>query len=277
MKANVVYKNQNLVAHIALSIGAFIMFFPFLWMIISSLKDLSQLYSVPPNWIPDPIMWGNYAASWNYMPFGTAYFNSFYITVIVVVVQLFTSSLAAYAFAKIHFPFRNAIFMLFLAMMMIPGQVTIIPLYLIMKEFGWLDSHLSLIVPPALFNAFGVFLLRQFIKGIPAEVEESAFLDGANRWTIYTRIVMPLVQPALSALGIFTFLQMWNRFFEPLIFLNSTSQFTVPLLLNQFRGQFITDWSLLMAGCAIAVIPVLIVYVLGQRYIIEGIAFTGLK
>jgi multiple sugar transport system permease protein len=184
--------------------------------------------------------------------------------------------MAAYAFAKINFPGREVVFLLFLATMMVPGQVTIIPLFLIMQRLGWIDTHLALIVPGALFNAFAVFLLRQFIRGIPKELEEAAIVDGANRWRIYWQIVVPLLVPAMAALGIFLFLGSWNNFFGPLIFLNSPDLFTVPLMLNQFRGQYTIDWTLLMAGSAIAVIPVLVVYMIGQRQIIEGITLTGL-
>ncbi|KHF35427.1 Lactose transport system permease protein LacG [Paenibacillus sp. P1XP2] len=189
---------STVLLHIILLIGACIMALPFIWMLLSSLKDLSQVFIVPPKWIPDPFVWSNFKTSLTALPFGKAYFNSFYINVIVVASQLFTCSMAAYAFAKIRFPFREPLFVLFLATMMVPGQVTIIPLYLMMKSIGWLDSHLSIIVPAALFNAFGVFLLRQFFRGIPKEMEEAAIVDGANRWTIYARIMLPLVKPALS-------------------------------------------------------------------------------
>ncbi|MDF2960497.1 MAG: sugar transporter permease [Paenibacillus sp.] len=267
----------TILLHVILIIGAVLMTAPFLWMVLSSLKQFSQIFLIPPKWIPDPWEWGNYRKSWEALPFGQAYFNSFYIAFISVACKLITCSMAAYAFAKIRFPFRETLFVLFLATMMVPNQVTIIPLYLMMKGIGWLDSHLSLIVPSALFNAFGVFLLRQFIKSIPDELEEAAIVDGANRWTIYWRIIIPLIKPAIAALAIFTFLSMWNSFFGPLIFLNSPDKFTVPLLLNLFRGMYITDWTLMMAGSAIAVIPVLIIYILGQRYIIEGVTLTGIK
>jgi len=267
----------TILLHLILIIGAMLMTAPFLWMVLSSLKQFSQIFLIPPKWIPDPWEWGNYRKSWEALPFGQAYFNSFYIASVSVACKLITCSMAAYAFAKIRFPFRETLFVLFLATMMVPNQVTIIPLYLMMKGIGWLDSHLSLIVPSALFNAFGVFLLRQFIKSIPDELEEAAIVDGANRWTIYWRIIIPLIKPAIAALAIFTFLGMWNSFFGPLIFLNSPDKFTVPLLLNLFRGMYITDWTLMMAGSAIAVIPVLIIYIFGQRYIIEGVTLTGIK
>lgn len=268
---------STVVLHIVLVLGACMMALPFVWMVLSSLKDLSQVFVVPPKWIPDPFIWSNYKDSLTALPFGRAYFNSFYINIIVVVSQLVTCSMAAYAFAKITFPFREPLFVLFLATMMVPGQVTIIPLYLIMKNIGWLDTHLAIIVPSALLNAFGVFLLRQFFRGIPKEMEEAAIVDGANRWTIYARIMLPLIKPALSALGIFTFLGMWNNFFNPLIFLSSTDKFTVPMMLNLYRGMYSTDWTLMMAGASIALVPVLIVYIIGQKYIIEGVTLSGIK
>ena len=154
--------------------------------------------------------------------------------------------------------------------------MTIIPLFLIMKWLGWVDTHLAIIVPAALFSAFAVFLLRQFIRGIPKEMEEAAMIDGCSRWRTYWQIILPLLVPAMSALGIFLFLGSWNNFFVPLIFLNSPELFTVPLMLNQFRGQYTVDWTLLMAGTVIAVLPVLIVYIIRQRKIIEGITLTGL-
>ncbi|GGG25712.1 carbohydrate ABC transporter permease [Paenibacillus abyssi] len=271
------FRISTILLHAALLLGACVMALPFVWMVLSALKDLSQVFIVPPKWIPDPFVWSNFKDSLTALPFGRAYFNSFYINVIVVFCQLLTCSMAAYAFAKIRFPFREPMFILFLATMMVPGQVTIIPLYLLLKNIGWLDSHLSIIVPSAILNAFGVFLLRQFFKGIPKEMEEAAIVDGANRWTIYFRIMLPLTKPALSALGIFTFLGMWNNFFYPLIFLNSPDKFTVPMMLNLYRGMYATDWTLMMAGAAIALVPVLIVYIIGQRYIIEGVTLSGIK
>jgi multiple sugar transport system permease protein len=262
--------------HVALAVGALLMAFPFLWMILTSFKDSSQAFVIPPKWIPDPWALENYPASLQALPFGLAYFNSLYISVIVVGCTLLTASMAAYAFAKIQFPGRELLFLLFLATMMVPGQVTIIPLFLIMKYLGWVDTHLAIIVPPALFSAFAVFLLRQFIRGIPKDLEEAAMIDGCNRWRTYWQIILPLLVPAMSALGIFLFLGAWNNFFVPLIFLNSPELFTVPLMLNQFRGQYTVDWTLLMAGTAVAVIPALIVYIIGQRKIIEGITLTGL-
>jgi multiple sugar transport system permease protein len=267
---------QTAILHTLLIIGSFMMAFPFVWMILTSLKNLDQAFLVPPKIIPDPWVFENYPNSLRALPFGRAYFNSFYITAIVVGMTLLTGSMAAYAFAKIKFPGREVLFMLFLATLMVPYQVTIIPQYLIMSNLGWVDTHLALIVPGSLFNAFAVFLLRQFIRGLPKELEEAAIVDGAGRIKIYWSIVLPLLVPAMSSLAIFTFLGSWNSFFHPLIFLSTPELFTVPLMLDQFRGQYTVDWSLLMAGSAIAVIPVLIIYMIGQRQIIEGITMTGL-
>ena len=263
--------------YVAVTVGAIIMIMPFAWMLLASVKDLGQIYKVPPTWIPNPFVFQNYANAWISVPFDTGYINSTIITVSVVLANLLTCSMAAYAFARIEFPFRKTLFILFLATLMVPEQVTIIPLYIIIKNLGLIDTLLSLIIPYALFNAFGVFLLRQFIKGLPIDLEEAAIVDGANRWTIYWRIIMPLIRPALAAFGIFTFLFQWNNFFRPLVFLNSIENYTVPLAINFFRGQYATDFALLMAGSAISIVPVLIVYIIGQRHIIEGIATTGLK
>ncbi|MBO0995192.1 carbohydrate ABC transporter permease [Bacillus sp. SD088] len=267
----------TLIIHFFVICGSLIMIFPFLWSISSSLKDISQIFIVPPEVIPNPFVWSNYPDSLQAMPFGKAYWNSFYITFLVVGVSLLTASMAAYAFAKIKFRGSNFLFIFFLATMMVPNQVTMIPLYMIMDKIGWLDTHLSIIVPGALFNAFAVFLLRQFIMGIPNELEEAAIMDGANPIKIYWEIILPLVKPALAAVGIFLFLGSWNNFLQPLIYLSTPELFTVPLLLNYFKGLYATDWALMMAGSTISIIPVLIVYIIAQKHIIEGVALTGIK
>jgi multiple sugar transport system permease protein len=268
---------RTLLVHFVLILASVIMFGPFIWMALSGLKDLAQIFQVPPTFFPNPWIWGNISSSLTAMPFGKAYFNSAYISIIIVIGQLLTCSMAAFAFAKIDFPYRNFLFILFISMLMVPEQVTIVPLYIILKNIGWLDTHLSLIVPDALFSAFGVFLLRQFFMGIPRDLSEAAYVDGANMWTIYWRIMIPLIRPALSALAIVAFLGTWNNFFKPVIFLSSTEKFTVPLMLSTFKGLYVTDWTLMMAGSSIAVLPVLIVYLVLQRNIIEGISMTGIK
>lgn len=270
-------KIPALVLHLVLILGCLIMAAPFFWMILTSLKSFSQAFSIPPVWIPNPVMWQNYPDSWGALPFPTAYFNSSYISIIVVASQLLTCSMAGYAFARLRFRLSGPLFILFLATLMIPAQLTIIPLFLIVRQLGWYNTPLAIIVPPAMLNAFGVFLMRQAIKGVPRELEEAAIIDGAGYWTIYWRVILPQVRSALAALGILSFLAQWNNFFTPLIMLNSPNLFTVPLMLNQFIGQYTTNWTWMMAGAAIAAVPVLIVYILAQRHIIEGISFTGLK
>jgi multiple sugar transport system permease protein len=265
------------VLHLLLILGAIIMVVPFLWMVITSLESTAQAFSIPPSFIPNPVLWGNYPQSFNALPFNIAYMNSAIVAVTVTAFTLLTSSMAAYAFARISFPGRDIIFFCFLATMMIPFQLTIIPIFLTMKQLGLLDTLAALILPPALFSAFGVFLLRQFILSLPIELEEAAIVDGANRWTIFWQVILPLLKAPLAALGIFTFIGMWNDFFRPLIMLNTPSNFTVPLMLNQFRGQYATEWTLVMAGSVIAVVPLLLVYIVLQRHIIKGIAMTGLK
>ena len=276
-KRKIKFVPQKLLLHIVLIIGAFLMVFPFLWTISSSLKDMSQIFAVPPVLFPNPAVWSNYVDSFTSMPFGKAYWNSFYITAIVVVAQLFTGSMAAYAFAKFRFRGSGILFILFLATMMIPKQVTMIPLYLIMDKINWLDTHLTLIVPGALFNAFAVFLLRQFIRGIPKELEEAAVMDGANPFKIYWSIILPLIRPALAAVGIFIFMGTYNNFIDALIYLSTPDNFTVPLLLNNFKGLYVTNWSYMMAGATISVVPILVVYMFAQKYIIEGVTLTGIK
>ncbi|WYP28540.1 carbohydrate ABC transporter permease [Alkalihalobacillus sp. FSL W8-0930] len=268
---------SQIALHFALIIGSLVMAGPFIWMALSSLKSFEQIFAVPPVWIPDPFMWSNITDSLSAMPFGRAYFNSFYISFVVVFSQLLTCSMAAYAFAKIKFPGSRFLFVAFLATMMVPMQVTLIPLYIIMDNIGWVNSHLSILVPNALFNAFGVFLLRQFIMGIPKEMEEAAVMDGANPLYIYWKIILPLVRPALAAFGIFSFIGIWNNFIQPLVFLSDQDLYTVPLLLATFKGLYVTNWPLMMAGATISVIPVLVIYVFAQRQIIEGIALTGVK
>lgn len=268
---------KDLILHIILILGSIIMALPFIWTLSSSLKDIAQIFRVPPSFIPNPIVFSNYPRSLQALPFGRAYFNSIYIAGIVVVAQLLTASMAAYAFGKLTFPGSKPLFILFLATMMIPGQVTMIPLFIMMRNLGLLGTHWSIILPAALFNAFGVFLLRQFVMSLPNDLEEAAVVDGASIPRIFFTIIFPLIRPALAAFGIFVFLGQWNNFLYPLIFLNRPESYTVPLLLNYFKGIYITEWPLLMAGTIIAVLPVLVVYIIFQRQIIEGIAITGMK
>ncbi|MCC2591886.1 carbohydrate ABC transporter permease [Tessaracoccus sp. OS52] len=263
--------------HVVVFAAAFLMVAPFLWMLLTSFKGLPQLLQDPLSIFPDPWVFSNFAEAWNALPFGRAYANSIYITVLSVFGTLITSTMAAYAFARIPFRGSKALFGVFLAMQMVPKQVTLVPFYFIMAQIGWVDSHLALIVPAIMVNPFGVFLARQFILSVPVELEEAALMDGASRWGIYWRIILPTIRPGLGALAIIAALDAWNAFLMPLILLNSTELFTVPLLLSQFQGQHGGfNYALIMAATAVSTVPMLIAFIIGQRQIINSLATSGL-
>lgn len=265
------------VRHLVLTVVSLSMVAPFVWMLLSSFKGLPQLLSDPTSIVPDPWVPRNFADAWGALPFGQAYVNSFYIMALVVVGGLLTTSLAGYAFARIEFRGANLLFGIFLLMQMVPFQVTLVPFYFLMARLGWVDSHLALIVPAALVNPFGVFLMRQFIRSVPRELEEAALLDGASRLRIYWSIILPNIRPGLGALAIILALDSWNNFLLPLIMLNSTDLFTVPLLLSQFQGQFGgLNQGLIMAATTISTVPMLVVFLLGQRQIMNSLATSGL-
>lgn len=263
--------------HIVLIVGGISMVFPFLWMILTSFKTLPQLLKNPLEFLPNPWTIDNYVDAWNAVPFGQAYLNSAYIAVLVVIGTLITASMAGYAFARIRFRGSKVLFIVFLATQMIPAQVTLIPFYLLMSQLGWVDSHLALIVPGMIANPFAVFLMRQFVLALPKELEEAALVDGAGRWRTFFSIILPNLGPGLAALSIITALGVWNAFLFPLVLLNTPDLFTVPLLLTSFQGQFGSiNYGLVMAASAIATVPMLIVFVIGQRKILNSMAASGL-
>ena len=272
-------KPSRLMLHIVVAAGALFMMLPFFWMLSAAVKRREEIFVLPPVWIPQDILWANFADVWAKTPMAQAYINSLKIAGLVTVATLITSSLAAYAFAKIEFPGKRLSFAALMATIMIPSQATLIPVYILMRHIGWIDTHWPLIVPPALTNAFGVFLLRQFFMGLPDDLIDAARIDGANPFQIYLSVALPIVRPALMTLAIFTFLGNWNSFLTPLIYINSRELWTVPLLISNFQDSHgvETEWGLLMAASSLALVPVLIVYIFGQRYFIEGAALTGLK
>jgi multiple sugar transport system permease protein len=263
--------------HALMLIGCVIALTPFVWMISSSFKTAADVIAFPPDLIPNPIITDNYPQSISILPMGQAYINSFKIAGLDMIGGLLTCSMAAYAFARLRFPGRNVLFFVILATLMIPQEVNLIPLYILFKQIHWIDTHWPLIIPPILQNPYGIFLLRQFFLTIPNELEDAARIDGANPWTIYTKIVLPLAVPALVTLGIFIFLYNLNQFLTPLIYLNSQNNFTVPLLLSSYLSDYGSQWGVLMAACTMAMAPLIVVYAIGQRYFIEGIALSGLK
>lgn len=267
---------RAIVAHGLLLFGAVTMVIPFLWMLSTSLKSDQQAYVFPPIWIPDPIMWSNYRTTWEALPFDRFLINSTIVAVLVTLGQLFTCSLGAYAFARLRFPWREPLFVLYLATIMVPFQVIMIPLFILVRELKWLDSYPGLIVP-LIFSAYGTFLLRQFFKTIPNELEDAAKIDGCSYFRIYWNIMLPLSKPALATLGIFVFMWSWNNFLWPLLVTNSLEMKTLPLGLAYFLGQYTIYWNLLMVGATIALVPILVIFFFAQRYFIEGITLTGLK
>ena len=275
--AQILDLSGRLLFHLLMLAGCVVVLVPFVWMISSSFKTAADVIAFPPSWLPNPVVTDNYPQSLSILPMGTAYFNSFKISTLDTIGGLITCSMAAYAFARLRFPGRDVLFFVVLATLMIPQEVSLIPLYILFKQVHMIDTHWPLILPPVFQNPYGIFLLRQFFRTIPVELEEAARIDGANPWTIYTRIILPLAVPALVTLGIFIFLYNWNQFLTPLIYLNSTENFTVPLLLSSYLSDYGSEWGLLMAACTIAMAPLIVVYALGQRYFIEGIALSGLK
>ncbi len=245
-------------------------------MISASLKLDKDVFAFPFRWIPDIPQWKNYSAIWQKIPFLTFYRNTAFLSVTITVLSVLTSSLAAYAFAKIKFKGRNLLFLLYLGTIAVPFQVYMIPQFILIKGMHLNDTLMALILIQS-FSAFGVFLFRQFVVSIPEELSESARIDGVGDWGIYRRIVMPLSQPAIATLGVFQFVYVWNNFQEPLVYLTSTQKKTLQLGIRMFITQYTADYSLIMAATVCSLIPIFLVFLAAQRYFVEGIATTGLK
>lgn len=258
---------------------------PLLWMVSASLKPERLVLSIPPDFLPRYFQVENYAEVLEVIP--RFLYNSFKLAFLSVGGVLFVTSLAAYAFARLDFWGRDFAFSVLLSTLMVPGIVTLIPLYIIYRQMpgwlgglpgsGWIDTHYPLWVPRVLHSVFAIFLLRQFFKQIPVELEDAAKVDGASTFQIYWRIMLPQVKPALAAVGIFTFLDSWNDLFGPLIYLNSIRLQTLPVALKLFQGEFFSQVSVLMAGATISIIPVLVVFFAAQKYFLKGIVMTGIK
>lgn len=263
--------------NILLLIGCLLMVMPFIWTFSTSFRLAKDSFSLPPQWLPTEWRFENYHDVLTHIPFFTFILNSLKVASLITLGQLVVCSLAAFAFSRLRFPGRDWFFFAFLASLMIPLHVTIIPIFIILRRFGFLDTHWALIVP-SFFSAFGIFLLRQFLLTIPSELEDAARVDGAGVFTIYARIMLPLAGAGLTTLTIFAFNYFWNEFFRPLIFLNTWDRMTLPLGLTLLRGYLGTgNTAAVLAGVTMAILPVLIVFLLFQRYLIEGITLTGLK
>ena len=268
-------RGERLVAYVVLLAMGLLMAFPFIYMLASSLKTSSEVVQVPPTLFPDTLQLGNYLEVLSIVPLGTQLVNSALVTAGVVAGWVFTSVLAGYAFARIEFPGREALFFAYLLTLMVPFAVLIVPMYRLMITFGWVDKLTALIVP-WLFTAYGTFLLRQFFMGLPRDLEEAAMIDGAGRWGILFRIAMPLARSAMATLATFGFLYAWNSFLWPLIIISNPENKVVTQGLMDLQALYAARVYLIMAGSVLAVLPTLIVFLLAQRYFIEGIATTGL-
>ena len=268
----------RLLTLIVLFVGAFIMALPFLWLLSSSLKPEQEIFLFPPKWIPNPIRFQNYIDALTYKPFGTYIANTLWIVILNEIAIVGSASLCAYGFARISFPGRDFWFGIVLATLMVPYFVMMIPQFVIFSRLGWTDSYLPLTIPFFFGGgAFNIFLLRQFFRTLPAELADAARIDGCSELGIYWRIFMPLAKPALATVAIFTFLNGWNDFIGPLLYINSPDKFTVAIGLATFRSVMRTRWDLLMAASTAMIVPVLLLFFFAQRYFIEGIVLSGLK
>lgn len=266
----------KIVIYALLILLAFLMLVPFVWMLSASVKLNKDVFSFPMKWIPDEWHFENYSTIWTRIPLMTFVLNTFKLTIIVTVLQVLTSSFAAYAFSKLRFKGRNALFLGYIGTIAVPWQAYMVPQFMMMREFHLNNTHLAIICLQA-FSAFGVFLMRQFYEGIPDELCEAARIDGLSEYGIYRRIMLPLSLPAISTLVIFTFVTTWNDFLGPLIYLNSTDLKTVQLGLRMFITQYSSDYNLIMAASVVSLIPVLIVFLALQKYFVQGVASSGLK
>lgn len=265
-----------IIRFILLSLMAAVMILPFLWMLSSSLKLDKDVFTFPIQWIPKNPRWMNYKDIWTKIPMGLFVFNTAKLTLIVTVLQLLTSSFAAYAFSKLHFKGRDALFLGYIATIAMPWQVYMVPQFIMMRNFHLNNTHLALITIQA-FTAFGVFLMRQFYQGIPDELCEAARIDGMNEYEIWWKIMLPLSKPALSTLIIYTFVRTWNDFLGPMIYLTRTNLKTIQIGLRMFISQYSSEYGLIMAASVVTLIPVLIVFLSLQQFFVQGIASTGLK
>ncbi|MGI6296727.1 MAG: carbohydrate ABC transporter permease [Armatimonadota bacterium] len=277
--------------YLILSLGAVTMLVPFVWMAVTSIKQPGEVFAAGGGikWLPEHLFWrdtivdgikyrawwGNYPDAWNEINIPRLYMSSIFVAVVGTFGQVMTSAMAAYAFARLRFPGRDKLFFAYLATMMVPGSVTMIPLFVILKKMHWINSYPGLIVP-GLFSAYGTFMLRQFFMGLPTELEDAAKIDGSGYFGIWTRVILPLSKPALATLTTFTFMGFWGSYMWPLVITVTEPLRTLPIGLKYFVGQHSTNYTQLMAGSMIAVIPVLLLFIFNQRYFVEGIKLSGM-
>lgn len=267
----------KVIVYVILILIALIMIIPFLWMLSASIKSDREVFQMNPFvWIPENPKWSNYRDIWTKIPFAKFVSNTVFLTIVVTFLQLLTSSFAAYSFAKLNFRHKKGLFLAYIATIAMPWQVYMVPQFIMMRKMG-LNDKLTAIICLQAFSAFGVFMMKQFYEGIPDDLCEAARIDGMSEYKIYASIMLPLSKPALSTLTIFTFVATWNDYLGPLIYLKSQDKKTIQLGLKMFISQYSSDYGLIMAGSVLSLIPVLIVFLILQKYFVEGVASTGLK
>ena len=264
-------------AHIVLIVASFFFLIPFIWMVSTSLKPLDQVFTFPPEWIPKPFQWSNYIDAMNYIPFFTYLKNTIIITLFSTLGAVLSCPLVAYSFAKLKWPGRNILFIITIGVMMIPGQVTMIPLFLLFEKLGLVGTPYPLVIPAFFGIPFYIFLLRQFFMGLPDSLREAAKIDGAGEFRIYWQIMLPLAKPAVLAVGLFQFMASWTDFIGPLLYLTDSIQYTLSLGLQQFQSQKGSEWGLMMAVSTMMTVPVIILFFFLQKTFIKGITFSGIK
>jgi multiple sugar transport system permease protein len=278
LRRNLAKLGERFLTLLLLIVITIILVAPLAWMVSTALKEQAQIFTYPPEWIPNPALWSNFREATTTYPFGRYATNTLIIAGLNIAGVLLTASMAAYAFARLRFPGRDLLFMILLSTLMLPFTVLMIPRYIQFRELGWLDSWKPLIVP----NWFGgsvffIFLLRQFFRTIPRDLSDAAKLDGASEFRIYWQIVLPLSKPALAVVAVFVFLDTWNDFLAPLIYITSPEKYTVSLGLSQFLGNYTSQYAYLMAASTMMIIPTIVVFILAQRYFVHGVVLTGVK
>lgn len=269
----------DVLTYVILALGACVILVPLVWMLSTSLKTDAQIFKFPPEWIPDPFMWSNYKSSMvDYgLPFARFFLNSGLITVLSTIGALISSSVVAFAFSRLSWQGRDALFFLVIVTMMIPREVVLVPEFILFKSLGWIDTFLPLIVPAFFGHPFYIFILRQYMMGITPEMDQAARIDGCGTWRVYWNIIMPQCRLVLITVVIFSIQSNWNEFIGPLVYLNSMKNFTVSIGLSMFSGQYGTEWGLLMAASLLVMLPILILFAVAQRHFIQGIVITGIK
>lgn len=277
-RATVRRRILRLLAYATFAVLVLIMLLPFWWMVSTSLKTQQYILHTPPELFPNPLSFESYSQLAQTVDLGRTFFNSLFVGVAGTALQVMLAAMAAYAFSRMRWRGRSAVFMLYLATMMIPSVVLVIPQFIVVRMLGWTNTYLALIVPP-LFNAFGTFLLRQAFLALPRDFEEAAFIDGANHFTIFWRVLLPLVKPSLATLIVLSFMGSWNSYLWPLFVARVDAVKTLPVVLGELQAgpQALTQWNLVMAGAVISVLPILIAYLVAQKWFVQSVVSNGIK